>query len=1247
MKGNTKVTISETDKTNHPTLIYHNIYGGGAYGTVGEFEYDATTGMPTARKTYTVGTEVHNTTGGKAEVYITGGTIGTNGNENGMIFGSSRGDVGAPGSIHDKAAWVYDTHVAIGDTVATTTTIATPLIKGSVYGGGENGHNFHNAYVRINGGTIGITEGEPIGTYTAGGASYPYRGNVYGGGCGTDKYYSDPTGVTNPRDGNGNMYNPIAGIVQGNAIIHMTAGTVAHNVYGAGAMGSVGKTVTTEGVSKTTGGVTTISISGGTIGVDGKAGEGNVFGAARGDANATSNEFALVRKGTSVSVTGGTVKGNVYGGGELGCVGVYDISDDYRTFTWKNTDGTDNTAANNDNKNTGICNVTVNGASAVINGHVFGAGKGKDDTFWCEKGIAYSTNVSIQNGTVAKNVYGGGEVGRVETDTKVKIGDGEGSSEGTAAPTIEGSVFGGGAGAETHGYSALVRGNTTVNVEGNAKVGHSVYGGGEIASVGKYGLDEHKMPSILQGGGYCYVTVKGHATITDDVFGAGEGVTPHFDKDNADETKRSRRMTLKSNWESLVGDQRFEWDYFKSESDYSTYLETLALATHPEVAIDGNATVNGSVFGGGELGLTKGSVVVNIKGGTIAKDVYGGGKLANTNTTSLVDLDGDGQTETVHPTTTVNLLGGTVSRDVYGGGLGDSDTPAYVYGDVNVNLNGLEPADYKPAIHSSLVHDLTSSDGYYLAKDGCQVARYVFGCNNINGTPKGHSKVHVFKTVNSEKDPKVDMEGRTTYDLKAVFGGGNAADYEPADTDEKKSTEVIIEGCDLTSIEEVYGGGYGAATPGTNVLIKGTYIINNVFGGGYGAGDNNPGANVGYKSFPLNNPPATDDEKKTYEYGSGKVVVELLAGKVRNVYGGSNTKGDICKGASVNANTVESGDETDTNPCDVLKVDKIYGGGKDAPMEGGAEIVLDCMPKDWVGEIYAGAENADVENDVSLTITSGKFGAVYGGNKSGGELHGSITVNIEECDVCPTPIVIGELYGGGNLAPYSIYGYYEAKDVEGNDVLMPRTKEMYDAMSKADKEAEGIAEGPHRDPIINIRSFTSIGNVYGGGLGEEAVLIGNPTVNINEAYVKRDYGSDYNGETRNGVEIPANKKDAIGIIGHVYGGGNKAKVIGNTTVNVGTEVGEYVRVNSIIPGKTGVKNYFVRTGGSGTAAAPYVYKSALEVDTAHDANGKAVENVTYYYLIVGANVKGNIYGGGNNAEVTGSTSVVIGKKKTE
>ena len=213
-----------------------------------------------------------------------------------MVFGSSRGDINEPDKRDDYTAWVYDANVIIGTEESAT----GPEIKGSVYGSGENGHTFNDAVVTVNSGTIGIASGSPIGTYTDGGASYPYRGNVYGGGCGTDKYDSN-------NDGTEDSYNALAGIVYGNATVNINGGTVVRNVYGAGAMGSVGKAVTADGVTTVSGGTTTINVSGGTIGVDGTAGDGNVFGAARGDVDAVSDKFALVRKETNVSVTDGTV----------------------------------------------------------------------------------------------------------------------------------------------------------------------------------------------------------------------------------------------------------------------------------------------------------------------------------------------------------------------------------------------------------------------------------------------------------------------------------------------------------------------------------------------------------------------------------------------------------------------------------------------------------------------------------------------------------------------------------------------------------------------------------------------------------------------------------------------------------------------------------------------------------------------------------------------------------------------------
>ena len=998
-------------------------------------------------------------------------------------------------------------------------------------GNSVNGFTRGHVKVNITGGTIG-NDTESTLTHTKG-------GNVFGGSMGRLTLLN---GTTNP------IWPKLARVKA--AEVNIKGGTVKANVYGGGELGTVHTT------SK-------VTVNKGTV-------NGSVFGGGYGsDDNVTKTEMdgvtysavqiaGRVDGTTTVEMNDGQVMKNLYGGGEMASVGVFTVSDDMRTFTW----GTPT-----DWNNTGVCNVTVAGgkigttAGSSSAGHVFGAGKGLEDTFWCEKGIVYSTNVNINKGTVNGNVYGGGEVGRVETDAIVKV-------EGTA--DIKGNVFGAGAGKETHGYSALVRGNTTVTVQGSAAVGKSVYGGGEIASVGRYALDAQKMPSILQGGGYCYVTVQGNATVGADVFGAGEGVKSHFNNTDEDLSKRSRRMTLKSDWVSREGADRFDWDYL-TESNYPTYLETLALATHPEVTIGGSASIGKSVYGGGELGLTKGSVIVNIKGGTITEDVYGGGSLANTNTTSSVDTDNDGTADkTVHPTTTVNLLGGTVTRNVYGGGLGQKEvktgetvtTPgieAIVYGDVNVNLNGTTTVTTDAA--GNKTYTPSPNDP---TKKGCVVKGNIFGANNVNGTPLGHVLVYVHGTQN-ENTSAINVKADGSYDVAKVFGGGNQADYVPTDT--KQSTEVIIEGCDLTSIEEVYGGGYGAAVPATNVLVKGTKIINNVFGGGYGAGEGNPGANVGFLTGGAR-----------YASGSGQAVVQLMAGTVHNVYGGSNTKGDILNGSSV----TNVANDNSPGCCDKLSVQEIYGGGSQADMFGGTEIVLGCMPDDWIGAIYAGAENANVGNDVSLTLTSGKFGRVFGGNKSGGTIDGYIEVNIEENPECSTPIIIGGLYGGGNEAPYTVPARYFTNNPN------------------------------YQSPRVNVRAFTSIGNIYGGGFGASATVTGNPLVNVNEVQGGREYaGEEKSLEDGTTVKLYARKADGkMGVIGNVFGGGNAAKVIGNTNVMIGTEAEQEMES--------------LRTTDATTGTVTVVKKPVL-----------------------GADIRGNVYGGGNAAEVTGKTNVVIGKKAAE
>ena len=1332
--GNTNVTISAGSVSGEPN-IYHNVYGGGAYGSVGDFTYQTGTDAQTGTQKVTGISDLNkeHPNSGNARVTITGGTIGYDGKENGMVFGSSRGDINKPGERDDHTAWVYDTHVTIGtagtpaqgtegeEGYVAAVPASGPNIKGSVYGSGENGHTFKNTVVTVNGGTIGIDDNSDPGysvtsngkTYE--GAAYPYRGNVYGGGCGTDKYYSNHS--LENHSGEGDYYNALAGIVYGTTTVNIYDGKVVRNVYGAGAMGSVGKTTwttttttvnnvetTTKTAAKTEGGTTKVNIYGGTIGTSGTDGNGNVFGAARGAKDivqADQDDLSKVSI-TNVKVSGGKIKGNVYGGGELGDVGTIVKNTDYN-YTWMESGNSGpNTPENNtiveNNINTGICNVTITGGtigstngSTTVGGNVFGGGKGDANTWWCEKAMAFATSVSISGSQTKVNgtVYGGGEIGRVEDDTKVIIG----TENGSDTPEIGGNVFGAGKGLATRGYSALVRGNSIVTIQGSAQVKGNVFGGGEEASLGRFVLD-NGLPKSPLNGGYSSVTIQDGANIGSsstgrNVYGAGQGVTPNYDEANY---KNFKSMQLYDNrpkgakdikstyWDYYKDDdenedRRFVWVYYKSEPEYLAFLNTLALASYPTVTIAENATISGSVFGGGQRGITLGNVAVNINGGTVAQDVYGGGALADTNKGNwedsqysavtlpeghtLTDLytrtGGSGTAEdpytyaeatsstgadanttyyskgtwatgkydnSTHATfykTNVILTGGEIEGDVYGGGLGQiareavaaqpalSAVKAKVYGDVLVKLN--EDTD----------------------NDDCKVHGNIFGCNNQNGSPQSAVTVHVYKTEGWEGHMRTGKEltGNTlsaalndpvdsnhSYELKGVYGGGNLSAFYPdlKATRDTVQAYVIIDGCDLTSIQTVYGGGNAASVPASNVTINATYEIEEVFGGGNGKEDvsydggttyvTNPGANVGYEEYPTayDIPESSKTERTAkFSYGSGKANVTIYDGLIHRVFGGSNTKGNVRESAVTLLD--------DMSGCH-FQVDEAYGGGKNAPMDAEATLLMACIPGLKVA--YGGAENADVLGGVNLTITNGTYERIFGGNNISGTIQGPIVVNIEETGC--RPIIIGELYGGGNKAGYSVYGY------DGRTPIEP---------------GENVTK-QYNDPVVNVKSFTSIGNIFGGGFGASAKMIGDPTVNIN--VVKGKYADTYNGSDNeigdnariigsswttvtsaagydNGYPIPSHVKGAIGAINNVFGGGNEAEVKGTPHVNIGTMMGE-----------------------------PTTLVSKKIEDSEGHAPSDAEWTPSYAIMTVeGADIRGNVYGGGNNAPVTGNTDVQIGK----
>ena len=589
--------------------------------------------------------------------------------------------------------------------------------------------------------------------------------------------------------------------------------------------------------------------------------------------------------------------------------------------------------------------------------------------------------------------------------------------------------------------------------------------------------------------------------------------------------------------------------------------------------------------------------------------------------------------------------------DVYGGGMGrlagkdekgaDVEAVAALVGNTKVNLNGMEAGDYSSDYNSWGLVQESEGKPHTVdpTKKGCILTGTghgrIFGCNNINGTPKGMATVHVFATQNVEatqianaKKSEDTAKKTGIYDVEAVYGGGNLAAYEPTNAartntdDVKKSVYayVVIDGCDHTSIRQVYGGGNAASTPATRVDINGTFEIEEAFGGGNGKDQitvngvlkDNPGANVGFYDYSEKDAePGGDGTYDTkakrqvtefinkYTYGSGEAQMNVHGGKVHRVYGGSNTKGNV----RITAVTILE----DASGCP-LDVDEAYGGGKSAPMDAESRLEMACIPGLKVA--YGGAEDANIEGDVNLTITNGTFERVFGGNNVRGEIKGTITVNIEETGC--KPIIIGQLYGGGNQAPYT------------------------------------APDGKH-GPTLNVRSFTSIGEIYGGGYGESAVVTGDTYVNINVSkgkfavapyietpftypdnktineeinslknfsfteYVRKkndagvwdfDYNEDLSRKTRTvdvKLDMPDFTVNKIGAIGTVYGGGNAAKVDGSTNVNIGTL-------------------------SSDVFVTP---TTATEADRT--------------IAVEGADIRSNVYGGGNQAEVTGNTNVVIGK----
>lgn len=1263
-----------------------------------------------------------NVTGGQADTVFGGGNrADVTGTVNltvdcslasgsGSTFGATYSDAinstdGSTVTVKDSYEWngsgLYNVRTLFGgnnaaDMANLPTVTLTSGSVGTVYGGGNAGDMLAQV---ADDGTISGVFGSPMvdgaaqtihyGTHVVMNSATMLADYIYGGCQKSNVLYSTWTEIT---DGN-------VGTVYGGCNISGDVGSNYNIDYSSGMSGDQYQYVK---------GATYVKASGGTI-------HGNLFAGSNGFYHCNDGKAYIsgidyddsehyyigldipTHNETNVDVSGTvTVKGNVYAGGNLAPVGFINEGPGYvwRTFV-------------------GMATVRMSGGT--VEGSVYGGGN--------MASIYGSNEVLVSGGTINGALYGGndrsGQVAQI-TNRVLPAGNDLASDDETSLNALNvhtyvkitgrpdiNTVYGGGNGAYDYvnGDAVVpvycditdqpIQTNTfvDVNLDGFKSDPSGPEDGGHINNV--------------YGGGNG-VTVTGGITVLMNVKGSGGGAPETYDHidtiyggNNMGDLAivpdiillngQAKNVYGGCNAGAMTGGESV------TSSCGETYNSVGSLvhlrATYTGAGSDVNqtcaGTVSGAVYGGCKMnGVTNNSLVL-VEGGTHTASIYGGSDISGT----------------ISNTSQVVLCDGTVGS-AFGGGNGD-----YYYNGNNV---------YDKNNHSLLI---ASSDATVLAPNcndsrvdivgSTAVANNVYGSGNAAGS--GTSTVEMTNgTVNTGIYGGCNSQGTVTGDVtvnilggtvgssvtpaNGIFGGGYGASTltngnvtvnigNEYDTEGGATIYSDIYGgsalgtvndayADLTTVNilsgsvtgNIYGGGLGAATLDANgyvasitteAIVNGTVHVNigadamtgsgatingSVFGCNNLAGtpkgnvyvDVYKTAHTADNSYP-NPAPAT--------VGDPRFVQAAYA--INEVYGGGNL-----------AYYVPTVDGAYTHVhiwnCDNT-IEYVYGGGNAAQTPKN-DVVIDG------GRIYyafaggngAGTGNpgANVRGDATITVNGGIIDAVFGGSNTLGNIDGTSTINLSETPTCNR--LVKEVFGGGNQA------------VINGDIVV-----------NIPCGAEGLNDvyGASNDANVNGNVTLNIwggnmNNVYGGlkGVaGSPKTITGNVTVNIYGGSMNSVFGGcNVTGNIRGQIIVNINVDTTLcpgeQKIVNVYGGGNQAaytapaetpnypevNIIQGTVEN--NVYGGGLGATAIVTGNpvvtVGKPTTVIPAANQTTAIpdpSPNTYWSTVGNDVFGGGNAAQVTGNTKVIVINKSIINNNVYGGGNAATVTGNTDVQIGE----
>lgn len=659
-----QTAIGSSDNSNiiidEEAVINRNVYGGGNYGAVGISSTHNSTETNIAIKGGTIKGSIYgggNNNGSGSESKTSEININMNGghvvgsvyggsNQLGTIYGNTNVNIYSgtiDGSVYGGGQGGYldsnniGTYVKGDSNVTIGNQNSGPIINRNVYGG--------SAFGTVNGVESKVTTTNKTNVKVYNGE---INNSVFGGGEGNQNYTPYVNGDINVTIYGGtinNVYggNDEAGSPYANDEVYIEGGTI-NNVYGGGNKTSQSETYIYINGGTTTNvyggsnqqGIVNISNINMTSGIVNSIFGGNNAGGKTLETQITINggNVSDVYGGGNEAVTdeshinilsANEVIQNIYGGGKRADVDTTNViingANIINVFGGSNQNGTvnqSNISITNglDSTISSISNVyggnnaggkTVNSNLVLDNGNVitiFGGGneaitdnvlletkEGNINTLYGggnAAAITNSSNVTVNKTNVKYDIFGGGNQGTIGKNTNLLVTD----------AFVEGNIYAGG-----NGASAVVKGNTLLNVDGTTEVKKSIFGGGNAAATGTETTNASKSTvniagakvgknvyggantSVLYGTvelniGYSLVDSslkKGDIIIAGTVFGGGEA--------NASGSE----------------------DY-----DYSFISVTTGITINIDGAQNDVLNMTGSIFGSGNASSTEGYSYINI-----------------------------------------------------------------------------------------------------------------------------------------------------------------------------------------------------------------------------------------------------------------------------------------------------------------------------------------------------------------------------------------------------------------------------------------------------------------------------------------------------------------------------------------------------------------------------------------------------------------------------------------------------------